>query len=72
MSLIDALKKADAGEVVGVAVAVATGLLAINGILEKNITEIVLAGLLVPVALWLGRSLKKEGFPPDIDPPGAL
>lgn len=64
MSVVDALKKADAGEVVGVVVAIAAGFLAINGILEKNIMEIVLAGLLVPVALWLGRSLKKEGFPP--------
>ena len=41
---------------------VAAGLLALNGILEKNVTEIILAGLLVPVALWLGRSLKKRVF----------
>ncbi len=70
--LVEVLKKADAGEIVGVVVVVAAGLLALNGILEKNVTEIILAGLLVPVALWLGRSLKKEGFPPDVDPPGAL
>ncbi|MEK7091197.1 MAG: hypothetical protein AAB887_01660 [Patescibacteria group bacterium] len=48
--LVDVLKKADVGEIVGVAVVVVIGFL----------------------ALWLGRSLKKEGFPPDVDPPGAL
>ena len=70
--LVDVLKKADAGDIVGVVVAIAAGFLALNGILEMNITEIALAGLLVPAALWFGRSLKKEGFPPDVDPPGAL
>ena len=70
--LVDVLEKADIGDVVGVAVAIAAGFLALNGILEMNITEIVFAVLLVPVALWFGRSLKGNGLPPDVDQPGAL
>ena len=47
--LVDVLEKADAGDVVGVAVVIAAGFLALDGILRMNITEIVLAGLLVPI-----------------------
>lgn len=70
--LVNVLEKADIGDVIGVVAVIVAGFLALNGILEKNITEVVLAGLLVSAALWFGRSLKGNGLPPDVDPPGAL
>ena len=58
--LVDVLRKIDMGDALGLVVVLAAGYLAIESVIVPNLVELVVAGLLAPVALWLGRSLKKK------------